>query len=49
MKRYLIENAGKNRLVKYICKWGADGSLDARSNPYRLNSDTVFGVNNFSA
>jgi hypothetical protein len=47
-ERYLIENAGKNRLVKYICKWGADGSLDARSNPYRLNSDTVFGVNNFS-
>jgi len=47
-ERYLIENAGKNRLVNYICKWGADGSLDARSNPYRLNSDTVFGVNNFS-
>ena len=47
-ERFLIENAGKNRLVKYICKWGADGSLDSRSNPYRLNSDTVFGVNNFS-
>jgi hypothetical protein len=47
-ERFLLENAGKNRLVKYICKWGADGSLDARSNPYRLNSDTVFGVNNFS-
>ena len=47
-ERFLIENATKNRLVKYICKWGADGSLDSRSNPYRLNSDTVFGVNNFS-
>ena len=47
-ERFLIENAGKNRLVKYICKWGADGSLDSRSNPYRLNADTVFGVNNFS-
>jgi len=47
-ERFLLENAGKNRLVKYICKWGADGSLDSRSNPYRLNADTVFGVNNFS-
>lgn len=47
-ERFLIENAGKNRLVKYICKWGADGSLDSRSNPYRLNADLVFGVNNFS-
>ena len=47
-ERFLIENAGKNRLVNYICKWGADGSLDSRSNPYRLNADTVFGVNNFS-
>lgn len=47
-ERFLLQNAGKNRLVKYICKWGADGSLDSRSNPYRLNSDTVFGVNNFS-
>jgi hypothetical protein len=35
-----------SKLQPYICKFGL--GKDARDNPYRLNTDYVFGVNNFS-
>lgn len=41
------EFAIDNRLTPYICKWAIKDSTDVRSNPYRLNTDLVFGRDNF--
>lgn len=38
----------KSKILPYITKWAKTDGLDARSNPYRLNSELVFGFNNFS-
>lgn len=47
-----LENFSKDfsvdgRVVPYITKWGIFNSTDARGNPYRLNSDILFGEDNF--
>lgn len=38
----------KSKIIPYITKWAIKDGFDARSNPYRLNSELVFGFNNFS-
>lgn len=38
----------KSKILPYITKWVKTNGLDSRSNPYRLNSELVFGFNNFS-
>ena len=38
----------KSKMVPYITKWAIPDSLDARNNPYRLNTELAFGFNNFS-
>ena len=50
---YFKENSSldfstKSKIVPYITKWAITDGLDARSNPYRLNTELVFGFNNFS-
>lgn len=47
-----LENFNKDfaidgRVIPYINKWGIIDSTDSRDNPYRLNSDIVFGKDNF--
>lgn len=38
----------KSQIIPYICKWGYEKSLDIRDNPYRLNTEFVFGQDNFA-
>lgn len=38
-----------SKTVPYIAKWGYVDGLDSCENPYRLNCNKVFGVDNFSA
>lgn len=38
-----------SKTVPYITKWGYVDGLDSCENPYRLNCNKVFGVDNFSA
>lgn len=38
----------KSKVVPYISKWVYPDGLDSRSNPYRLNTELVFGFNNFA-
>lgn len=38
----------RSKMIPYITKWGIKNGTDSRSNPYRLNSEIVFGRNNFS-
>jgi hypothetical protein len=38
----------KSKMIPYITKWAATDGLDARSNPYRLNTELAFGFNNLS-
>lgn len=40
--------ATRSKIIPYITKWGIKNGLDSRSNPYRLNTEIVFGRNNFS-
>ena len=47
LEHQAIEYAIDNKLTPYICKWGLRDSIDARSNPYRLNTDLIFGKDNF--
>lgn len=47
-----LENFNKDytstgRVIPYITKWGLEDSTDGRDNPYRLNSDLMFGKDNF--
>lgn len=47
-----LENFDKDfatdgRVIPYVSKWGIIDSTDARGNPYRLNSDIMFGKDNF--
>lgn len=41
------EFAIDDRIIPYVSKWGIADSTDARGNPYRLNSDIMFGKDNF--
>ena len=43
-----LDFAIKSKMIPYITKWAIPDSLDARSNPYRLNTELAFGFNNFS-
>lgn len=50
---YYKENDGsdfalRSKIIPYITKWAIKNGLDARDNPYRLNTELVFGRNNFS-
>lgn len=47
LEHQAIEFAIDNKLTPYICKWALKDSIDARSNPYRLNTDLIFGKDNF--
>jgi hypothetical protein len=38
----------RSKIIPYITKWGIKNGLDSRDNPYRLNTEIVFGRNNFS-
>ena len=44
----LKEYALKSRTQPYIVKWGMYNGLDVRFNPYRLNTNLSFGLNNFA-
>lgn len=50
---YYKENFSKDfalesKLIPYITKWSLLNGKDARNNPYRLNTELIFGFNNFS-
>jgi hypothetical protein len=50
---YYKENSTKDfalrsKIIPYITKWVIPDGLDSRSNYYRLNSELVFGFNNFT-
>lgn len=47
LENYTKDFAVDGRVIPYITKWGITDSTDARDNPYRLNSDIVFGKDNF--
>jgi hypothetical protein len=38
----------RSKIIPYITKWRIKEGLDSRDNPYRLNTEIVFGRNNFS-
>lgn len=38
----------KSKIIPYITKWSIKDGKDSRDNPYRLNTELVFGFNNFS-
>lgn len=38
----------RSKILPYITKWGIKNGFDSRDNPYRLNTELVFGRNNFS-
>jgi len=47
LENYTKDFAIDGRVIPYITKWGITDSTDSRDNPYRLNSDIVFGKDNF--
>lgn len=47
LENYTTDFASEGRVIPYITKWGAIDSSDARDNYYRLNSDIIFGKDNF--
>lgn len=40
--------AVRSKILPYINKWAIKDGFDSRDNPYRLNTELVFGRNNFS-
>jgi hypothetical protein len=38
----------RSKVIPYITKWRIKNGFDSRDNPYRLNTELVFGRNNFS-
>ena len=38
----------RSKIIPYITKWRIKNGFDSRDNPYRLNTELVFGRNNFS-
>ena len=47
LENFNKEYASTGRVIPYITKWGLEDSTDSRDNPYRLNSDLMFGKDNF--
>jgi hypothetical protein len=47
LENFVKDFASDGRVVPYINKWGLINSLDSRGNPYRLNTDILFGKDNF--
>ena len=47
LENFSKEFATDGRVIPYISKWGIIDSTDARGNQYRLNSDILFGKDNF--
>jgi hypothetical protein len=47
LENFSTDFSNTNRVIPYISKWGIIDSTDARGNPYRLNSDIMFGKDNF--
>jgi hypothetical protein len=47
LENYIPDFASDGRVIPYINKWGLIDSTDSRQNPYRLNSDIMFGKDNF--
>lgn len=47
-ENYSKDFATKSKMIPYITKWVISDGLDARNNPYRLNTELIFGFNNFS-
>ena len=43
-----LDFALRSKIIPYINKWGIKNGKDTRDNPYRLNTELVFGRNNFS-
>lgn len=43
-----LDFALRSKMIPYITKWGIKNGRDTRDNPYRLNTELVFGRNNFS-
>lgn len=48
LENYTTAFASESRVTPYISKWGIMDATDSRDNTYRLNSDILFGKNNFS-
>ena len=47
LENYSTEFANEGKIIPYISKWGISNSTDSRGNTYRLNSDILFGKDNF--
>lgn len=47
LENFTTDFATEGRVIPYINKWGIIDSTDVRDNPYRLNSDILFGKDNF--
>lgn len=47
LENFNKDYASTGRVIPYITKWGLEDSTDGRDNPYRLNSDLMFGKDNF--
>ena len=43
-----IDFARRSKIIPYINKWSIKDGRDSRDNPYRLNTEIIFGRNNFS-
>ena len=43
-----LDFALRSKIIPYITKWGIKNGKDTRDNPYRLNTELIFGRNNFS-
>lgn len=43
-----LDFAVRSKIIPYITKWGILEGKDSRDNQYRLNTEIVFGKNNFS-
>jgi hypothetical protein len=47
LENFSSDFALESRVIPYISKWGIIDSTDSRGNTYRLNSDILFGKDNF--
>lgn len=47
-ENYNTDFALRSKMIPYINKWAITNGKDSRDNFYRLNSELVFGFNNFS-
>jgi hypothetical protein len=47
-ENYTKDFALVSKMIPYITKWSLLNGRDSRNNPYRLNTELMFGFNNFS-